>query len=516
MFTVQTKTQTATERLAALDEVLVLDSLFGFMDVATTMTSRATFYNTKDEQRKALETIHNRLFQIERSIYAASLMLPGMNDYSKQIGIKNLLMNKRQIDELLTNEQERALVEKIITSMPVHRMLNLFIMLREQRINNARTRKIILRSVLNGRNLELWSVRYRKKMVLVLEHAWGKRMTGILRSILSKTELGASEENILKDQITRYVKRKDKAGKVLESVGFVLGNREHLTLPLLKAFVEAKEDIFKGQRLPYEVLEGIRGRYFKNELDSSDILDLTKNTLTTSQKMTLQNKAKTSGVQVTMNPLDYDAVRLYIYAYSQGMTTEIREALNVKARQAAKKMPMAFNHIGILVDGSASMFGSETQALRPIATACATRDMLRAVSDFTTIRYAGGIADDNGLVQVEGDTTLATHVIDFLEKGVEAIFILTDGYENAPAGRVGEVIRLARQIGIDTPIFQASPVAAAEASGLRTLSKDILTLGVSQPDAMAVGLLKAQLKMNLQSGVQSLLKMTVHKLTVSQ
>ena len=269
------------------------------------------------------------------------------------------------------------------------------------------------------------------------------------------------------------------------------------------------QDIFKGERLPYEVLEGIRGRYYKDILTSEDSLDLTKRTLTNTQKMTLQNKAQKSGVKVELDWRNYDAVRLYVYAYKMGMTHDIRQVLNEKARQTAQKVPIGFQHVGILVDGSASMYGDETQAMRPIATACATRDMLMAGSQFSTIRYAGGVVSEDGLVQIEGDTTLANGVIDLLEKGVDAIFILTDGYENAPAGRVGEVIRLARQIGIDTPIFQASPVMAAEAGGLRQLSESVLTLAVSQPAAMGIGLIKAQLEMDLKAGLKAFIQMTL-------
>ena len=512
MFLIQNKPATALEKLSMINKVTILDALFGFIDVASTATARATFYNTKKEQAEALEVVHDHLFGIDRSLYTACLMLPGVNDYSKQVGIKHLLLNKREGEQLLTDEQERLVIDKIIQKMPVPRMLNLFITIRKQRINNARTRKVILRSILNGRNLPLWSVRYRRKIGVALEHAWGKRTVGILRSILKKTERTPQENNILKTNITKYLYRKNQADKVFECIGFILGNRENLTLPILKAFVEAKTDLTKGKKLPFEVLEGIRGRFFKEEITSAEVLNWTKKTLTTTQKMTLQNKAKTSGVKVNLNPMKYDAVKLYIYAYSQGMTDEIREALNEKAKNAAQKMPMSFDHVGILVDGSESMRGNEAQALRPIATASATREMLRASSNFSTIKYAGGVANENGLVQVTGDTTLAEGLIELLEKGVEAIFILTDGYENAPAGRVGEVIRLARQIGIETPIFQASPVMAAEAGGLRQLSDSVMSLPIGEPAAMSIGLLKAQLEMDVQKGILTLLKMTMPKL----
>ena len=52
------------------------------------------------------------------------------------------------------------------------------------------------------------------------------------------------------------------------------------------------------------------------------------------------------------------------------------------------------------------------------------------------------------------------------------VFVLTDGYENAPAGRFAEVVRAVRQMGVETPIHQFSPVFAAEARGIRSLCGD--------------------------------------------
>ena len=70
----------------------LLPLAFGeFLDTAATATARATFYNTRAEQGAAVETVHRDLFALDRGIYTAALLLPGVTDFSRQIGTVRLL-----------------------------------------------------------------------------------------------------------------------------------------------------------------------------------------------------------------------------------------------------------------------------------------------------------------------------------------------------------------------------------------------------------------------------------------
>ena len=55
----------------------------------------------------------------------------------------------------------------------------MFGMLRKERVNNARTRRLILSTLLRADNLEFWSVKYRRKLATALIHAWGRRTASI-------------------------------------------------------------------------------------------------------------------------------------------------------------------------------------------------------------------------------------------------------------------------------------------------------------------------------------------------
>ena len=376
-----------------------------------------------------------------------------------------------------------------------------------RKANNSRTRKLILRTLLSSPRIQLWAVKYRTKMQRALTHAWGQRMTSIIRSILSKgpTVRSAKENSILEKNIARYAEENLRVA--LESVGFVLGIRDRLSLPLFKAFVDAKKDLKKGKALPPEVLEGIRSIYHK-DVAKEKIIELTKDTMSKGQKLTVQKRAKAAGVKVSMDPKDYDPVRLYIYAFEQGMTSEIRAALDAKAEEAAKRFPAVYGSVGILIDASASMFGDKTQALRPMASALALRDMLQRTGDSNHVVYAGGSFDD--MVRPAGDTSLADGLVDLLETAPDTIFVISDGYENTPAGRFAEVVDQVREIGINTPIYHLNPVFAAEAQGVRELSTGkIPTLPVKDPTGLGTTFVRGMIEADPVRGINTLVKMAL-------
>jgi hypothetical protein len=497
----------------ANDALLSQDSQIGeafasFIDSSLTSSARATFYNTKEELRAAEAKIHSDLMAIDRGIYGICMLLPGVSDHSVQLGIRNLLSQPTDQSGLLTADDEKKLIRSRVESLPPQRMLNLFIGLKESKVNNSRTSRIILESILNSAKLELWSVKYRSKMRMSLAHAWGQRQSSIIVSILGKSaeSWSAKEKGIVSRNVDRYLKSKRNKDKIYQCIRFVFKSEEDLNLPMLKSYVDAKLKIDVGKVLPYEVLEGIRSVYhpeFKNE----DVLKLTKSNLTDGQKIALQRKADEANVKVEFKPERYDTVRLYLYAYEMGMTDEIRKVLSDKAEEATFLFNLEDKKAGILVDCSQSMRGSDTQKLRPMATALAVRDVLVKAAKQSVIVYAGeSEVDQYDMVIPAGSTSLAEGLIDLMMQQPDVIFILSDGYENSPSGRINEVIEKAKKIGMEIPIIQYSPVMASEAGGVRKLSSAIKSLPIASPESSAVGLLKEAFSSDLKSGFKMLTK----------
>ena len=491
-----------------------------FLDTATTSMGRATHYNTREEQQEAELRAHAELLDMSRDLYTVLLALPGVTDRSVQVGMKKLLSSHRNgNDEFLTPAMERAVLYHLIQALPVPRMLRLMDAFRfgnpelgVNRANNSRTRKLILRTLLASPRLPLWSVKYRSKMASSLTHAWGKRLASILREILRKESfnLTAKDKAILGQNLDKFVSGSDKRVKeARECVAFVLGVREHLSLPLLKAFEAAKTDLKKGSKLPMEVLEGIRSTFHK-DVDKDEILKLAVKGggMTDHQKKAVQKRAKAANVEVKMDPTRYEAVELYLYAFEMGLDQSITKALKDKALRAAAAFPARYGDVGILVDASASMKGHKTQALRPMAATLALRDMLQQVGERESTIYVGGQMGD--LVRPMGDTALADGLVEVLEGSPDVVFVLSDGYENTPAGRFAEVMEQVREIGVQTPVYHLNPVFAAESTGVRELASGLVpTMPVKSPTGLGTTMLRGLIEAEPVRGINSLVRMAL-------
>lgn len=493
------------EELAVWQQVLMQ-----FLDLGTTATARATYYNTREEIEKAAAEVHQRLYSLDKGLYGMMLLLPGMNNFTRQLGLRNLLSKEiKACHSIFLNDlQEKKILLKLIELLPPHRLLNTMVEFKERKINSARSRNVILHFLLGGKKLDWWSVKYRHKVRMVLVHAWGEHTSGILASILKKNadERNKTEAIFLSRNIDKYINSHVSLQKVYDSIGFVLnGRNQNSHLDIHAAFRNASMELESGAVLPYEVLEGLRSTYHKNRTNA-EVLALTSSQLTRNQKIIFQRKSEEQEVKIEVNFLDYDGVKLYTYAFERGMSDEISKALKTKAKEAASQLPYQFGRIGILVDTSASMLGNNERRLHPISSALALRDMLAANSSEATICYSnhqrGNCCE---LVHCGGATSPGESLLELLSLELDTIFILSDGYENAPSGRVGEITMMARKAGIKTPVIHLSPVAAAESGGIHTLGEAIESLPVNRPEALAPAFVKSVLQLDFERGLSILL-----------
>lgn len=495
----------------AEDVTALAQAALSFLDTASTAFGRATAYNEREANQAAELAVHDALLKMDRGLYALLLTLPGVTDRARQVGVKNLLGVTGESS--VGADVERKVLAHLVAELPPTRVFKLFIALRAgdekagiHRANNARARKLILRVILGSPRIELWAVKYRAKMAESLTHAWGVRTTSILRAVLAKepSVWTSKEQTIVRKAIDRFAGK--SAEKVRACVAFVLRvSGPTPTLPLLAAYEAAKTELSAGRRLPLEVLEGIRSTFHK-DVKSADVLAITKGSLTTAQRMQVQRRAVEAGVEVRIDPTEYDAVRLYLYAFEMGMTPEIGRALLEKASKAALALRLGYGRIGILLDASASMAGSKEQPLRPMATALAVRDVLmHAARSVVVISGGASTGADELLVRPSGATSLAEGLVELLAANVEAVFVLSDGYENRPAGRFAEVVGAVRGMGVETPIFHLNPVFAQEAKGVRSLADaSVATLPVSAPEALGLAFVRGLLVAEPRRGLEAL------------
>ena len=499
------------------------DALGTFLDITATSTGRASFYNTKEEQEVAEVAAHEKMFLYDRTLYGALLTLPSVTDRAKQHGMLRLLSDRTNGGALsLVGESvdqiERKILATLADDVSVPRLMKAFLMLRDAKVNNGRSRRFVLRTLLRNKGLEIRAVRYRDKFGDILRHVFGKKKASVLRAILERprSTWEKHEVKFVKDQLETVARFSDD--NIMQvSIAYALGSdsefvQQNTATSLIKAVFEARHDLTKGKDLPVEILEGIRSHFHK-ETKRADIMEMaaaSKTGMTNTQRMQLQASAQKAGVvtPIEFDPLSQDSVKLYVYAYERGMTESISDALDKKARDGAATLPARYGKVGIVMDDSLSMMGNETQKLRPMAIALATRDVLAQSGDQAVINYASG-RDQGRLPQPSGDTSLAEALVETLIAGVDIVYIISDGYENAPAGRVSDTIERIRSMGIETPIIQMSPVAAAEAKddGLRQLSDEVKTIPVSNPQAMGTNMLRTLVVTDPQLAASVLLKL---------
>jgi hypothetical protein len=501
----------------------------GFLDTVTTSFGRATHYNSREEQQKAELSSHSNMLKFDRSLYTVFLTLPGVTTRSSQIGVKTLLGTPRtKEDGFLNADLERKAIEWLVSNTLPQRVLKMFQAfcigdesLGIRKANNARTRKLILRTILNAPNLELWSVKYRKKVKAALTHAWGERRTSIIKAILAKpiAAWNLKEEKIIATNIVKHAAYLESSipenlFHTYEYISFILGNAHPLGLrprsALISSFFKARNALFNGKCLPPEVLEGIRSTYHQNA-PKETVIELTSKSMTKTQRLQVQKRADSAGIKVDMDPRDYDPIQLYIYAFENGMTEEIETVLQNKAYNAACNFPAKYNKIGILVDTSKSMEGDETQKLRLQAAVLAMRDVLQQTASTATTWYCG----DSGAVlpRPRGATALAVTLLKALSEKPDAVFILSDGYENSPAGRTHEVIGKLRQIKNTTPIYHINPVYAAEVGSVKELAPGLVpTLPVNDPKALGTAFVRGLLEVEPIKGINALLSIALPQL----
>jgi hypothetical protein len=494
--------------------VSVKQSLIDGLTIAAGAKSSATYYHSKDEQMKAIQT------QI-KSLYKLSKELPLI--IANQKGATG-----RYISEVLLNEfkqtlkggacnivnpidwYDNGLCDKAILSalnnlgengLPY--VLRLFVDLKDNKTNNERARKIMLGFIWGQENLEFYAMKYRNKIAKILKHVYGVKKTSILLSIAQKqiymqgADLIATqkETNVVNKCILKYFNGDlTRAFKLLLFL-FKKDNGVNYNaseFPLLAEYQKAKVDITGIKTVPEEVLLGLISSVKHPQYHSMWVTDIQKeatkalirkNVEVTSVNQQVRQTKSTAklGVEKTVNlEKATDFLALYKTGYENIFTDELKLAI---AKLALKKKIEGFFYqsIGIIIDDSISMTGHEAES----------KNTPRAIADFTAKVLMASVENATLVRTKDVVTDLASSFIELLKsentaKPYDAIFILTDGYENAYDGMTNEVISIWKaETGRNIPMFQISPITSAEmCANVRQLGTGVVTMAINNPIAL--------------------------------
>jgi hypothetical protein len=288
---------------------------------------------------------------------------------------------------------------QLLTALDPNQVLTIFLALRRVRANHKHTRRSILRYLLNHPRLEELARQRQPSWVDCLEHGLGKNVARACARLLAA---GDQAGGYVRRHLLRFADDPERAGKVF----LFLYQRGECPPPVSRAapaLLTAGEPAARAEELPRTITATNRGE-----------------------------------ISATL-----------VHLYRGGSNAELTAALERYVREAAGTLPRFEGTVALVLDASASTRGygerefcviSQSEALRRVLEQCCAR--LRVVR-------VGGAGDPP---QPEGDTDLATALLDALDADPDVVAIVSDGYENHLAGDLGRVVASLPGAGVPTPV----------------------------------------------------------------
>jgi hypothetical protein len=504
------------------------------LEVSAGAKSSSTYYHKKEDQIKAVKNSVKNLYDISKELplvvacqkgstgfYIQEVILNELKQTSTG-GALNIVNPLDWYDERLSDTILLKALSILDKEHGITYVLRLFDSFRTHSINNARARRIALTFILRHPNLEFISVKYKSKLKSILKHLYGVKMTSILNSILidysRDTSITRDEKsfNILQNNFLKYVNDLENISKIAKCVLFVFSNLHadaysKEDFPVISEFFNLKADITLLEKVPEEVALGLISNKVHPQYDeywsTKEKRKETKAMLRQKAKSTTDNvilrQTKSNAELGVSKKADLKKVTDFLALYKTGFETGFTEELNDEIERLAIKNKAAnfpYSNIGIVIDDSESMKGHSSES----------KNTPRAIADFTA-KVLSASANTGLTVKNDTKTTdLATSFINLIKtnSNFDAIFIISDGYENYYDGLLNEVVKAWRDLSSNMiPIYHISPITGAEVNAkVRSLGNEISSIAISQPKALITQLNAKLLEQDTRKWLEKELK----------
>ncbi|MYX03431.1 MULTISPECIES: hypothetical protein [unclassified Streptomyces] len=448
----------AESRADSAADLVAAEDVLLFVNAAITATGQREFRSRAVDQQLSLDFLHTYVRVNYRRVYAASLALD-INHHNAALIVRRLL---ETADEASPEERrtEGRLIAARLAALPPQRVYRLFGELRRAKVNNRRTRAIMRDWLAARPDLGHDAVKYRAGLKTVARHI----------------HLSCPEGGEPLAEVGAFLFRPGR-----------LPRYEHGTLD---AWRRAHYEQGAVAELPFTVAEGFAARHgMKREV----FLKRAAPRMTRLERLRTQEQRgvgdRRPDVDLTVMPL----TRLALYVLSlgfekrSGRRAELTGALRAAARRAAGAHAGSWGRVHAVLDDSFSSSGSGQKRRRPLAVALACHHLLEVLAAPGAYRglWTSG-ARDALLVRPWGPTPLGMRILDALEPGAdgaapERLVVISDGWDNAPAGLAGEVLRVWRH-RLDparrTAVVHVNPVYDAEGFDVRRLAAGVATAGI--------------------------------------
>jgi hypothetical protein len=501
------------------------------MEIAAGAKSSATYYHKREDQVQAIQNSVSALYAISKElplILAAQKGVTGffiqeviLNELSKGEtgGACNIVNPQTWYDDKIGSRVLNYLVHQLDSGNGITYVLRMFDSLRKRKINNSRSRKMVQSFILGHDNLEFIAVKYRSKLKSILQHAYGNKKMSALSRVCGVYASGmnwieSTDAKFFEKEISKFSSDPRRTAKLLLYITGD-GNPEFYSeseFPVISQFFKAKSDVRNCPSVPTEVLEGLLSdkshpqykELWSNESkrkSTQKMLREMNKTTTANQAIRQTKKNEELGVtkEVDMSKVS-DFLALYKTGYETDFSQEILDAID-KLAEKRKFGNFMYRNIGIVLDRSASMTGHKVES----------KNTPRAIADFT-MRVLQKSVDkcDVSMTSAGAGTDLATSFLDLVgDVEYDAVFILSDGYENSYEGLFNEVLQAWRELSQSVmPVYHISPITGAEMNAqVRSLGSGVSTLAINKPESMMLQLSSKLLEQDIKAWLQSQVNM---------
>ncbi|MFJ5652098.1 hypothetical protein ACIQD5_02050 [Streptomyces microflavus] len=437
-----------------LADLVAAEDVLLFVNAAITATGQREFRSDAVGQQLSLDFLHAYVRVNYRRVYASSLALD-INDHNAARIVLGLLetAGEASAEERRT---EGRLIAARLALLPPQRVYRLFGEVRRAGINNRRTRAIMRDWLAARPDLGHDAVKYRGGVKTAARHI--------------------------------HLRCPERAGPLAEVGAFLFrpGRLPRYEHRLLDAWRRAHYEQGAVAELPFTVAEGFAARHgMKREV----FLKRAAPRMTRLERLRTHSVTQRPEIDLTAMPLTRLALYVLSLPFEQraARRTELTGALRTAARRAAGGHAGSWGRVHAVLDDSFSSSGSGQKRRRPLAVALAGHHLLEALAAPGAYRglWTSGRGDAL-LVRPWGPTPLGMRVLDALEPGPggaapDRLVIVSDGWDNAPAGLAGEVLRVWRKRldpGRRTAVVHVNPVYDADGFDVRRLTAGVPTAGI--------------------------------------
>ncbi|MER0424858.1 hypothetical protein AB0F05_16690 [Streptomyces microflavus] len=437
-----------------LADLVAAEDVLLFVNAAITATGQREFRSDAVGQQLSLDFLHAYVLVNYRRVYASSLALD-INDHNAARIVLGLLETAGEAGAEERRTEGRLIAARLAL-LPPQRVYRLFGEVRRAGINNRRTRAIMRDWLAARPDLGHDAVKYRGGVKTAARHI--------------------------------HLRCPEGAGPLAEVGAFLFrpGRLPRYEHRLLDAWRRAHYEQGAVAELPFTVAEGFAARHgMKREV----FLKRAAPRMTRLERLRTHSVTQRPEIDLTAMPLTRLALYVLSLPFEQraARRTELTGALRTAARRAAGGHAGSWGRVHAVLDDSFSSSGSGQKRRRPLAVALAGHHLLEVLAAPGAYRglWTSGRGDAL-LVRPWGPTPLGMRVLDALEPGPggaapDRLVIVSDGWDNAPAGLAGEVLRVWRKRldpGRRTAVVHVNPVYDADGFDVRRLAPGVPTAGI--------------------------------------